>query len=149
MIAIGSDIEASIMITLLVKEMRVRLIVAKANDLMHAKLLSKIGANYVVQPEKDMGERIAFYINFQGFVDYMPISKDLYLLELRAPKMFIGQRLDQIRMRDRFLMSLATIKRNEQMLVPTLSTEVINENDVLFLFVNKKTIDKLRFLNEP
>jgi len=146
-VAIGSDIKSSIMTSLVVKDMNIGNIVAKANDPLHAKVLTKIGIENVVQPEKDMGERVAFYLNSKSFVNYLTISSQICLAEVEAPHLFVGKSLEEIKMRDNHRVSVAAIKRGEEMLVPPLSTELIQKGDILFLVGKKQNIAKLNFLN--
>jgi len=67
-VAIGSNMESSIMVTMLVKEMGVKYVVAKAHNELHARVLYKVGADRVVMPEKDMGIRVARNIFFKQFI---------------------------------------------------------------------------------
>ena len=82
-VAIGEDIQASILVTL-VKEMGVPNVLAKAVNEYHARVLDKIGADMVVHPERDMGIRIAHKLVSRNILDYIELSSEFSLAEVRV-----------------------------------------------------------------
>ena len=74
-VAIGSDIQSSIMTTLMLKELGIRYVVAKAQNELHARVLMKIGADKIVFPERDMGERVAHNLISSNILDYIELQK--------------------------------------------------------------------------
>lgn len=73
-VTIGSDIQASVMSTLLMREMGVKYVIAKGHSDLHAKVLYKIGADKVILPEKDMGKRVAHNLISSNILDYIELS---------------------------------------------------------------------------
>ena len=81
-IAIGEDIQASILVTLMIKEMGVPHVVAKAQNEYHARVLEKVGADRVVHPERDMGTRIAHNLVSKNILDFIELSDEFSLAEI-------------------------------------------------------------------
>ena len=102
-VAIGEDIQASILVTLMVKEMGVPNILAKAQNEYHARVLEKIGADRVVHPERDMGQRIAHNLVSKNILDYLELSDEFSLAEINVTnRKFYGKTLDELDFRQRF-----------------------------------------------
>ncbi|HAE91450.1 MAG TPA: potassium transporter Trk, partial [Tissierella sp.] len=85
-VAIGSDIEASIMATLVVKDLGIDKVIAKAQSELHGKVLSKIGADKIIFPERDMGVRVAHNLASTNILDFIELSPDYSILEIAALK---------------------------------------------------------------
>lgn len=83
-VSIGSDLEASIMATLVAKELGVKTVVAKAQNELHAKVLYKIGADKVIFPERDMGVRVAHNLVSTNILDFIELSPDYSIVEINA-----------------------------------------------------------------
>jgi len=130
-ISIGSDIQASILATLLVKEMGVKHIIAKANDSLHAKVLYKIGANRVIFPEKDMGVRVAHNLCSSNILDYIELSPDFSIAEIVTPKDWEGRNLKELNLRAAYGINVMAIKRNNEIDVSPSAEEVIRHEDVI------------------
>ena len=85
-VTIGSNLQDSVMATLILKELGVKYIIAKANNELHAKVLTKIGADKVVLPERDMGTRVAHNLVSSNILDYIELSEEYSILEIEAIK---------------------------------------------------------------
>jgi len=83
-VSIGDDIQSSIMIALLCKEMGVKFVVGKAQNDLHAKVLYKIGVDKVIFPERDMGMKIAHHLASTNIIDYIELASDYSLVEVTA-----------------------------------------------------------------
>lgn len=130
-ISIGSDIQANILSTLLVKEMNVKHIISKANNAMHAKVLYKIGANRVIFPERDMGIRVAHNLCSSSILDYIELSPDFSIAEIVTPKDWIGSSLKDLNLRVRYGINVVAIKRDNDINVSPSADEVITEGDII------------------
>jgi trk system potassium uptake protein len=130
-VSIGSDIQASILATLLAKEMGVKHIVAKANDVLHAKVLYKIGANRVIFPERDMGVRVAHNLCSSNILDYIELSPDFSIAEIVSPRQWEGSTLKQLNLRATYGINVMAIKRNSEIDVSPGADEVIMPGDVI------------------
>ena len=110
-VAIGEDIQASILVTLMVKEMGVPNILAKAQNEYHARVLEKIGADRVVHPERDMGQRIAHNLVSKNILDYLELSDEFSLAEINVTnRKFYGKTLDELDFRQRFGLNVVAIR---------------------------------------
>lgn len=130
-ISIGSDIQANILSTLLVKEMNVKHIITKANNAMHAKVLYKIGANRVIFPERDMGIRVAHNLCSSNILDYIELSPDFSIAEIVTPKEWEGHSLKELDLRVRYSVNVVAIKRDDNIEVSPSADEVIQEGDII------------------
>ena len=132
-VAIGEDIQASILTTLILKELGVPQITVKATNDYHEKVLRKIGADFVVHPERDMGIRIANHILSNNVLDYLELSDEHSIMELRASDRIAGHSLIDLDIRARYGINIVGIKRGEQILVSPDPTEPVLLNDILLV----------------
>jgi len=132
-VAIGADIQANTMTTLLLKELGVNRIVAKASNALHGKMLQKIGADRVVYPERDMGCRVAHNLAAPNVLDYIELTPEVSVVEVSAPQMLLGKSLAEAELRSVYGINVVAIKRGEQMIVPPLPDEKIREQDILIV----------------
>ncbi|MGE5509481.1 MAG: potassium channel family protein [Chitinophagales bacterium] len=94
-VAIGSNIQASILISLMLKEMEVPYVVAKATTELHARVLERMGVDRVVRPEREMGERIANSLTTTNLMDYIAFAPGYSIVEIMAPEQSFGKSLRQ------------------------------------------------------
>src|SRR5699024_4375753 len=146
-VAIGEDIQASILMTLMVKEMGVPNVLAKAQNKYHARVLEKIGADRVVHPERDMGLRIAHKLVSKNILDYIELSDEFSLAEIRVSnKKFFDKNLLEMNFRQRFGLTVVAIRRqNGEVLASPAAEEIVRENDHLLVIGNTAEVD---FLDE-
>ena len=129
-ISIGSDIQASILITLIVKELGVKYVVAKAQSELHAKVLYKIGADRVVLPERDMGLRVAHNLVSSNILDFIELSSDYSIIEI-ATGQVEGKNLKELNMRGKYGVNIIAIKRDGGINASPGRRDRILEGDVL------------------
>ncbi|KAF1304814.1 MULTISPECIES: potassium channel family protein [Enterococcus] len=144
-VAIGEDIQASILVTLMVKEMGVPDVLAKAQNEYHARVLEKIGADRVVHPERDMGIRIAHNLVSKNILDYVELSDDYSLAEIRVsnPK-FFNKTLLELNFRQRFGLTVVGIRRvGGKVVVSPTADEIVKENDNLLVIGETGDVDIL------
>lgn len=144
-VAIGEDIQASILVTLMVKEMGVPNILAKAQNEYHARVLEKIGADRVVHPERDMGIRIAHNLVSKNILDYLELSDKYSLAEIRVsnPK-FFNKTLSELNFRQRFDLTVVAIRRVDQTVIASpAADEYVRENDNLLVIGETGDVDIL------
>lgn len=158
-VSTGQDIEASISIVLILKEMGVKEIVAKAVTDMHGTILKKVGADRVIFPERDMGERIAESLSSPNVRDYSEISDTHGIMELVAPKRFWKKTMADLDLDDEFQVHVAAIKRKvpivredgeteirEEIILGPKPEERINQGDVLIIIGAYDDIQRVRGL---
>ncbi|MBM7562285.1 potassium channel family protein [Fusibacter tunisiensis] len=142
-ISIGSDIQASILVTLMVKEMGIKHIVAKAQNTMHAKVLYKIGANRVVFPEKEMGIKVAKSLISSNVLELIDLAPDYSILEINMNDEWIGKTLVEINMRRRYSISVIAIRRGDEMDINVEPDQVLLKDDILVVVGHNKDLEKI------
>lgn len=109
-VTIGSNIQASIMTTLLLREAGVKYIICKGQSELHKKVLLKIGADRVILPEKDMGIRVAHSLVSSNLVDLIELSDEYQIIEMNAPKAWIGKSLRELDVRAMYGITVLAIR---------------------------------------
>lgn len=132
-VAIGDDIQASILTTLILKELGVANVTVKAQNDYHEKVLKKIGADNVVHPERDMGKRIAHNIVSNNVLDYLELSDEHSIVEIVANGKLGGNSILQLDIRAKYGINIVAIKRGNEIIVSPQATEVIQEGDILIV----------------
>ena len=112
-VTMGSDIRASGTITLMLKELGVRRVIAKAHDEFHGRMLEKLGADEVLFPERDMGRRVAHNIVSGAILDYLEVTPDYSMAEVRPMPEWVGQSLKTLSLRSRAGINIIAVKRGE------------------------------------
>lgn len=130
-VAIGQEIKASILVTVMLKEMGVPKIVAKANDELHGRVLQKVGADVVVFPERDMGVRLAHTLVSRNILDQIHLSPDYSIVEVVTPAKFIGKTLEESALRQKYGVTVLAIRRGKDIIISPGARQVIQEGDVL------------------
>ena len=129
-VAIGTDMEASILTTAVLVDLQVRKIVAKAITRAHGKILERVGAHRVVFPESDMGVRVAHTVTGRT-LDYIQLDPGFALVETTAPKEIVGKTLAEAEVRKRYGITVVCVKpANESFTYATPDT-VVRDGDIL------------------
>lgn len=146
-VAIGDNQEASVMITVLLKEHGAKNIIAKAQSEVHAKILQKVGADQVVLPEHDMGIKLAHSLTHKNIYDLVDISDDYSIVSITAPKEWINKSLGELSPRDKYGVNIIAIESssNNPNVFPNATT-VINKNDVVVVIGDNNNLEKLKLL---
>ncbi|BAH07219.1 potassium channel family protein [Clostridium kluyveri] len=142
-IGIGADIQSSVIVTLLLKEMGMKFVLAKANTDLHAKILYKIGADKVVFPEKDTAVRIAHNLVSNNMLDFIALSPEYRAAEILCIKKWIGKNLEQLNIRSKYGINIIMIKRGDDVNVLPTSDFVFLEGDIIVAIGGQKEIEKL------
>ena len=146
-VAIGDNQEASVMITVLLKEHGARHIVSKAQSDLHAKILKKVGADQVVLPEYDTGIKLAHSLCHKNIYDLVDISDNYSIISIVAPKEWTNKTLSELSPRDKYGVNVIAIECNpsEPNVFPTANT-VINKNDIVVVIGENERLEKLKNL---
>lgn len=142
-VAIGGNIQSSILATLLIKEAGINYIVAKGNNELHAKVLYRTGADKVILPEKDMGIRVAHNIVSSNILDYIELTSDYSIMEIEALEKWVGKTLRELDVRRKYGINIIGIKANEKINVSPSPDSKIAENDILIAIGEDKNLEKL------
>lgn len=139
-VAIGENIQASILATLIVKELGVGTIVVKAQNDLHAKVLYKIGADKVVFVERDMGVRVAHYLVTPNILDFIELSDDYLIAEVKSSPKMVGKSIAEIDIRARYGCNVIALKNGEKINVAPSADDLIGQDDVLVVIGDKDSI---------
>ena len=113
-VAVGDNMEAGVMATILAKEAGVPYILAKAKNEIYAKVLRKVGADEIIFPEIAMGQRIAKGLMTGKFIDLLELSSKFSLTEIRVSKGWVGKTLRELKLRDRYGVNVIARKTGEE-----------------------------------
>lgn len=145
-VAIGDHIQASILTTLVLKELGIEKVWVKAQNTYHQKVLDKLGADLVVHPEFDMGKRIAHKMTSDKVIDFIDLEDDYSIVELYATKKIDGKNLIELHFRAVYGVTILAFKRDSQMTIGPRPEEKIYEGDLLIVMGH--TNDLKRFEDE-
>lgn len=147
-IGMGSDLQSSIMVTIMVKEMGVKYVIVKAHDERHAKVLYKIGADRVVLPERDMGVRVAHNLASSKLLDYIELSPDYSIAEIIAIPEWENKTLRETNMRVKYGINIMAIKRENNINVSPSADDIIQQGDILAVIGNNDILSSMEKLAE-
>jgi len=142
-VAIGENVEANILVTLIVKELGVKCVVAKALNDLHAKVLAKIGADKIVFPERDMGIRVARTLAAGNVLEHIDLSPDYSIVEIAASRRLAGKTLGQLNLRAKHGVMVVAIKHGDNIVVAPGAEDVVREGDILVLIGPTKVLERL------
>jgi len=130
-VAIGNDLAASVLAAMNLKELGVPKIICKAYDEVHRRVLEKLGADKVVIPEKEAADKLARTLTSHSVLDYIELSNDYGIVEMPAPKSWVGKSLKQLDIRARLGVNIIAIERNDKISVSPRAEYEIAKNDIL------------------
>ncbi len=142
-IAIGHDIESSVLCAIICKDLGIKKLWAKASVLHHGKILDRIGVDKVILPERDMGIRVAHQMVNSSLIDYIALSDEHEIVELQAKSQWVGKSLIDINFRTKYGINVIGIKNSHGFTVSPEGTYCITEEDVLTIIGENKDIEKL------
>lgn len=142
-VAIGQDIQASILTTLILKEMGVKMLVAKAQNELHGKVLTKIGADKVIYPERDMGIRLAHNLISPNILDHIELSEEYSIVDILAGPALIGKNLRELDIRNKYRCNVMGIKSKDgTMNIAPHAGDIIRAGDVLVIVGKNEDLHK-------
>lgn len=142
-VAIGDDIQASILTCMLLKNLGIQKIIAKAIGKRHGQVLEAIGVDLIIYPERDMGERVANQLLSPNTLDYIELSKDHNLEEVITPSKMIGKNLRELNVRAKFNVSvIAIIRKGDMIIVSPSPEELLQKEDILVTIGSKNDLVK-------
>lgn len=143
-IAISNNMQASIMATILAKEIGVKFVLAKAQNDIHKRVLEKVGADKVVFPEREIGVRIANNLISDNFVDYVELSDDYSIVEVSVIDEWTGKSLKDLNMRAKYNLNVLAIKTGDDGIdVSPGANKIIEEGQILVVIGKNSDIQKI------
>ncbi|SET14300.1 trk system potassium uptake protein TrkA [Oceanobacillus limi] len=141
-VAIGEKIQPSILCTLILKEIGVKKVYVKAQNLKHQRVLEKIGADRIIHPEEEMGIRIANQLDSDKIIDYIGLSKNYSIIELEATNKVSNHSLVDLDVRAKYGCTILAIKREEHVNVSPLPDDKIVQGDILVVMGDNKSLKR-------
>ncbi len=129
----GKDVQASILISLILKDMKIPKIVARASNELHGRVLEKIGVDIVVYPEKEMAINLANKLSMPNVVDRAPVAGNYKIYEIKAPKSFNGKSLKDLQLNKRYEMTIMLTKKENTISFPSADTTISDDETLIVL----------------
>jgi len=143
-VSVGDNIQASILITLQLKDLGVKNVICKAVNHTQEKVLYKIGATQVVFPEELMGEKVAYSILRPTIIEYFKFAEDYFIYEVKVPKSYIGKSLMELNLRHKYEINILAVKHSDGKMNVTPDPNVkLNKDDLLVILSNQNVIDRV------
>lgn len=142
-VAVADDMEASVMATLVSKELGVPYVLAKAKTELHATVLRKIGADAVIFPEMEMGARIAKNLMSANFADWITLSDDYSIVETLVPKHWIGRSIQELDVRRKYGVNVVATKMGEEVEVNPDPQKPLEPGTVLILVGRNEELERI------
>ncbi|MGG3451824.1 potassium channel family protein [Domibacillus aminovorans] len=144
-VAIGNDMQSSILTVLLLKELGVKKVIAKALGKHHGQVLDKVGADWIIYPERDMGERVANQLLSPNVLNYIELSKEYNIEEILIPSRMAEKSLRELDIRAKYNVSAIAIVREGDIIISPPPDQIIHKGDLLVVIGSRE--DLARFSN--
>jgi trk system potassium uptake protein TrkA len=143
-VTIGSNIQTSIMATVIVKEMGVPVVIAKAQNELHGKVLGRVGADKVIYPERDMGVRLAYSLATPNILDVIEFSPEYSIIESVVLDDWVGKTLKELKLSHTYGVTVIAIKTGENINISPLAEDVVKEGDVVVVLGKNSDLKKIK-----
>ncbi|KKO50939.1 potassium channel family protein [Paenibacillus sp. DMB20] len=141
-VAIGDEIQTSILAAIQLKELGVGTVVAKAISVLHGRALEKLGVDRVIFPERDMGVRVAHQLVTPNLLDYIELSKDYRIVEMTVTDCMDGKTLSELNTRVRYGISVVALNQRQGIIVAPTAMDVLRAGDIMVVIGSKENIDR-------
>ena len=142
-VAIGDNVQANLMTSMLLKEMNMPYVVSKAESDLQGKMLKKMGVDMVIYPEYDVAQRLVQSLTRDYVMDYLQLSKNISLIEIKMPSFMVGTCLKDSNLREKYNLNAVGIRRGEDLEVPPNPITILGEDDKLLVIGNNSDLDEL------
>ena len=140
-VAIGKDLQSSILTTLIIKDLGVERVTVKVQDTNHMKIIEKLGADEMIQPEQQSGKRLASKIVSDNVLDYIDLNESHSFIVVNATAKIIDSTIINLDVRNKFKINVVAVRRNGDILIPNADT-VIEVEDQLLLIGSNTDLEK-------
>ena len=141
-VAVSDSLEASIMATIISKEMGIPYVMAKAKDERHGAVLEKVGADCIVYPERDTGTRVAKSLVSTTFTEWIELSSEYSLTEAQMPEQWIGRSLSELRVREKYGVNVVGVRQGEEVDVTWDPHEPLPAEGVLIIIGSNEVLER-------
>ncbi|MEY4993777.1 MAG: hypothetical protein RIS82_899 [Actinomycetota bacterium] len=140
-VAIGADLESSILTASLLLQLGIKQVWAKANSKSHGKILQQLGVHHVVFPEYEMGRRVAHQVSGES-LDYVHIDEDFVMVKSVCPESFSGKTLAELKIRSTYEVTVVATSHGDSEYSPAFPDTVLNSGDFLVVAGRKAPLDE-------
>jgi trk system potassium uptake protein TrkA len=141
-VSIGNDIQSSVLTTLAVKELGVPLVIARAINAMHGRILAKIGADRVIFPEQDIALKVAKTLSFPNAIRTEELFPGHNLVEIQLPSSLHGSTLNKSKLRNRYGITVLALRRGGKYIVSPSADETLLDGDVIYILGSEDQLKK-------
>ena len=145
-VAIGDNLADSVLATMNVKELGIPRVVCKASNETHRQVLLKLGADQVVIPEQVYADRLARCLSSHNVLDYIELSEDYGIIEVPAPKSWVGKSLKELHVRAKLGVNILAVKQGSQINVSPTADYAIGQQDILVVLGDTQALKKVQKL---
>lgn len=145
-VAIGASLADSVLATMNVKELGIPKVVCKAHDETHRQVLLKLGADQVVIPEQEHAGRLARSLSSHNVLDYIELSEDYGIIEVPAPKSWVGKSLKELNVRAKLGVNILAVKQGPEINVSPSADYSIGGRDVMVVLGDTQALKKVQKL---
>ena len=145
-IAIGDDLAASVLITMNLQELGVPYIVCKAHDETHRRVLEKLGVNRVVIPEQENAQRLGRSLHSHNVLDYIELSEEYGILEVPAPKSWVGKSLKDLNVRAKHNVNIIAVESGKKTSVSPSADYLIQAGDIMVVLGDNYSLEAVQKL---
>jgi trk system potassium uptake protein TrkA len=142
-VAISESVEASVFATMALKELGVGIVIAKAGSRLHGEILAKAGADRVVFPEREMGQRVAHSFSVRDVVDYLDVARDMGIVKVHPPASFVGRSFRDLDLGGRLGLTPVAVRRGDAVTVNPPPETVVQAGDELILIGHDNRLELL------
>ena len=140
-VAIGSDLESSILTASLLLQLGIPQVWAKATSTAHGRILEQLGVHHVIFPEMDMGKRVAHMVSGES-LDYVELDKDFVMVKTEAPDLFHGKTLSELKFRSEHGITVVATKKANASYEPSFPETVIEKGDLMIVAGRTQQVDE-------
>ena len=142
-VAVGSDLAASALITMNLKTLGVPFIICKAHDDTYREILEKLGADRVIIPEREMADKLAKGLTTAGVMEYIELSSEYGIVEMTPPAEWLGKTIRSLELRSRYGANVIAVRRGENLRIPPEIDTPLDDDCILVILGSYKVIEKL------
>jgi trk system potassium uptake protein len=142
-VAISTNTEASIFATMVLKNLGVSNVIAKAATQLHGSILERVGADRVVYPEREMGTRVSHTFSIRPVIDYIDVAPGFGIVKMHPPKAFVGKTLKELDLTNRFRLTPIALRRGNDVTVNPHRDDTVEASDELILIGQDARLEEL------
>jgi trk system potassium uptake protein TrkA len=147
-VAIGNDLQSSILTTALLKELGAKYIISKAQNDLHAKVLMTVGANRVIFPERDMAIRVATNLASHNIIDSIQLSGDYSIMETNIPESWVGKTITELAIRAKYRVNILAVRKGEDLNISPGADYVFKDDDIVSIMGKNKDLKDLQYIKK-